>query len=229
MFFFVFWVREGRKMCPEVVTFKVSLKNKGKRTQWEGVKDLNLTERRETTENCLIPSIEWQEAKGREFAENRDKIHFICANSAAPRKFPGRRPKTDDEEAWHTLLLERCPSEAEHLKASFPNHVGLPPALSILRQFSCKLINELISYLVEWSESEGLTRPIREWIYALLLFVEVPLIPETISSLRELAKEARRTRSRLDSSRIEEANEFSMFIAIIGIYFNQKDLSDLTS
>lgn len=52
-------------------------------------------------------------------------------------------------------------------------------------------LSQLIEYLVEWSVDEGLNRPIREWIYALLLVIDLPLVQDVISALRTLAKQCK--------------------------------------
>ncbi|CAI5445166.1 unnamed protein product [Caenorhabditis angaria] len=219
-------VRETRKYCEDVVRIdgrNLKIKQNGKK--WEGTKGLNLKEENVECQTSLVPSKEWQEAKSHDFASKRDQLEEF-RKTGKIRAIQLKLPRMSEEEEWHQFLLEKCAPKAESLKSKFENHVGTPPALSVVFGFAPRTVNELITYLVEWSESEGLTRPIREWIFALILVVQLPLLPDVISSLRDLVKICKKVRSTLSADRIDESNEFSMFIAVVSLFFNQKDLTD---
>ncbi|CAH2176099.1 Gem-associated protein 2 [Caenorhabditis elegans] len=129
------------------------------------------------------------------------------------------RLNSPEEEEWHEILLEKCLPEFQDIAGNFLNHTGTPPAL--------RMLSQLIEYLVDWSIEEGLNRPIREWIYSLLAVIDLPLVQDVVSALRRLVKECRSLRSELSIDRKSEANEFSLFITIITIFFGQKDLADI--
>ncbi|CAI2349574.1 unnamed protein product [Caenorhabditis sp. 36 PRJEB53466] len=176
------------------------------------------------TPSSLIPAEEWQRAKCREFGEFRAKI---AARLETERPLKIKALSSPDEEQWHEILLEKCLPEFENVVEQYANHTGTPPAIPMVFAIPKKHLSQLIEHLVEWADEEGLTRPIREWIYALLLVIDLPLVQDVVSALRNLAKECKNHRSQLSEDRRSEAFEFSLFIAIIGIFFGQKDVSDL--
>ncbi|CAD6196365.1 unnamed protein product [Caenorhabditis auriculariae] len=216
-------VRAGRDSCPDVVTASAPSTSKPVK-KWAGTDGLNLREPMFDVKDPSRPSLEWQLAKSAEFAENREKVEKQSALNKTRLKI--KWPPITDEELWRSTLLEHCAPEVEHLKPCFPNHLGTPPTLATVKSIKPKNVNDLIPLVVEWAEAEGLSRPLREWLFALLLVVEKPLLPDVIAALRDLAKMCRRLRSLLPEDRKAESLEFSMFITIVANYFGQKDLAD---
>ncbi|CAH2176098.1 Gem-associated protein 2 [Caenorhabditis elegans] len=168
------------------------------------------------TPSPLIPSEEWRQEKCRKFEETRAKM-ALKIEKFSPMRID--RLNSPEEEEWHEILLEKCLPEFQDIAGNFLNHTGTPPAL--------RMLSQLIEYLVDWSIEEGLNRPIREWIYSLLAVIDLPLVQDVVSALRRLVKECRSLRSELSIDRKSEANEFSLFITIITIFFGQKDLADI--
>uniref|UniRef100_A0A1I7UWZ6 Gem-associated protein 2 n=1 Tax=Caenorhabditis tropicalis TaxID=1561998 RepID=A0A1I7UWZ6_9PELO len=175
------------------------------------------------TPSTMIPSEEWRLEKCRQFGEFRTKTAQKIEKTP-PMKIP--ELKSNDEDQWHEILLEKCLEQFQNVLENFPNHTGTPPAWQMVFAIPKKHLSQLIEYLIEWSSEEGLTRPIREWIFALLLVIDLPLVQDVVSALRTLLKNCRKLRSQLSPDRQSEADEYSLFIAIIGNFFGQKDLAD---
>lgn len=79
---------------------------------------------------------------------------------------------------------------------------------------------------------EGYSKQLFLWLYSVLLVVQKPLLHDVCASLRSFAKQCRLIRAMLtdDGSAAERGapttNEFSLFVALVSIYFEQKDLAD---
>uniref|UniRef100_A0A8R1E4X4 Gem-associated protein 2 n=1 Tax=Caenorhabditis japonica TaxID=281687 RepID=A0A8R1E4X4_CAEJA len=179
------------------------------------------------TAPSLIPSPEWQRGKAAQFKEHRLKIAPLTADnqtSVERRKIADL--KTQDEEKWREILFGKCLPEFENQLVNFPNHTGTPPCLPMVLSIPKKFLTQLIEYLATWAAEEGFNRPIREWLFAILVIIDEPLVQEAVSAIREIAKQCRNLRSQLSEDRKLEAYEYSLFITIVGVYFVQKDLSD---
>ncbi|KJH53120.1 flavocytochrome c [Dictyocaulus viviparus] len=169
------------------------------------------------------PPREWCQAKVAEFSLQRLRMEKATRNVAL--KLPW--PNMTNAEEWEELLLRRCHPKCVHFLPSFPNHRGTPPATPVVFGISFSMVNILIPYAVEWAECDEFSRALREWLFALLLIVQKPLLPDVCAAIRGLANLCRKLRSSLDIERKDEIRELSWFIAIVGEYFGQTDLSDL--
>ncbi|KAJ1358399.1 hypothetical protein KIN20_016813 [Parelaphostrongylus tenuis] len=169
------------------------------------------------------PPRDWCRAKVAEFSLLRSKME------KAPRRLALKLlwPSMLDEEKWEELLLRRCHSKCIQFLPLFPNHRGTPPAVPVVLSLPSRKVNALITYVAEWAESDNFNRELREWMFALLLIVEKPLLPEVCAAIRGLANRCKSLRSSLEAEREDEIREFSWFITIAADYFGQTDLSDL--
>uniref|UniRef100_A0A0K0D2N7 Gigantea n=1 Tax=Angiostrongylus cantonensis TaxID=6313 RepID=A0A0K0D2N7_ANGCA len=123
-----------------------------------------------------------------------------------------------DAEKWEELLLRQCHRKCVQFAPAFPNHRGTPPALPIVLSLPSKKVNGLIPYVIEWAECDGFNRELREWIFALLLIVEKPLLPDVCAALRGLANLCKALRNSLD---IERLAEFSVqLIHLLLVFFS---------
>ncbi|VDN26847.1 unnamed protein product [Cylicostephanus goldi] len=143
------------------------------------------------------PSREWCTAKVAEFSVMRSRME------KAPRKKAMRLqwPNLTNSEQWEELLLRRCHPKCVQFLPSFPNHQGTPPAVPIVLSLTSAMVENVIQYAVEWAECDGLSRPLREWIFALLLLIHKPVMPDVCAAMRSLANLCRRTRSSMDLER----------------------------
>ncbi|VDO76354.1 unnamed protein product [Haemonchus placei] len=168
------------------------------------------------------PKQEWRKAKVAEFSLMRSRME------SAPRKSALRLhwPSLTDAEQWEELLLRRCHPKCTHFSPAFPHHQGTPPAVPVVLSISSSTVNAILPYVVEWAECGEFTRSLREWLFALLLIVQKPLLPDVCAAIRGLANLCRSLRSSVDVERKDEIRELSWFIAIVSEYFGQTDLAD---
>lgn len=181
------------------------------------------TSTRAAVRDPRAPPREWCRAKVAEFSLQRSKMERASRSQALKLRWPS----VSDAEKWEELLLRQCHRKCVQFAPAFPNHRGTPPALPIVLSLPSKKVNGLIPYVIEWAECDGFNRELREWIFALLLIVEKPLLPDVCAALRGLANLCKALRNSLDIERENEIRELSWFVAIVGDYFGQTDLSDL--
>nr|CDP93280.1 BMA-SMI-1, isoform b [Brugia malayi] len=134
-----------------------------------------------------------------------------------------------DPEEWRVFCLEErinsFPIKVNDIPR-FAHHRGNPPTLQLVFSLSEQQVNILIQYLIDVFLEEGYTRPLFEWIYALMLVLQKPLTHNVCSAIRQLAKHSRVLRNTLDE---KTQSEFSLFIAVVGVYFEQLDIADQIS
>ncbi|KAK6029421.1 flavocytochrome c, partial [Ostertagia ostertagi] len=183
----------------------------------------NSTVPRAVERDPRAPKQEWRKAKVAEFSMMRSRME------SAPRKAALRIkwPNSASEEQWEELLLRRCHPNCVHFSTAFPHHQGTPPAVPVVLSISSSTVNAILPYAVEWAECGEFTRALREWIFALLLIVQKPLMPDVCAAIRGLANLCRSLRNSVDIERKDEIRELSWFITIVSEYFGQTDLADL--
>ncbi|KAL4716931.1 hypothetical protein ACJJTC_012742 [Scirpophaga incertulas] len=107
------------------------------------------------------------------------------------------------------------------------------PTLKCVLGLSVVLLDQglvmLTKILDETKHGYTIDHKIGRWIYALLACLRQPLLSDTISILRDLARKCNDIRSRIDP---EDPNAtvlvmpFNIFICIVARYFSQLDLAD---
>ncbi|KAM3722968.1 Gem-associated protein [Dirofilaria immitis] len=143
-------------------------------------------------------------------------------------------PNLRDFDGWRVFCLEErknlFPLKPKDIPR-FAHHRGNPPSLRLILSLSEQQVNAVIQHLINVFLEEGYTRPLFEWIYALMLVIQKPLLLDVCSSIRQLAKHSRILRNTLDEKMPTNVmyEEFSIFIAIVGVYFEQLDLADQIS
>ncbi|EFO17849.1 hypothetical protein LOAG_10650 [Loa loa] len=144
-------------------------------------------------------------------------------------------PSLKDPDEWRVFCLEErtnsFPMKTKDVPR-FAHHRGNPPTLQLVFSMSEQQVNIVIQYLIDVFLEEGYTRPLFEWIYALMLVLQKPLTHNVCSAIRQLAKHSRVLRNTLDEETQTGSTlhqEFSLFIAIVGVYFEQLDIADQIS
>ena len=59
------------------------------------------------------------------------------------------------------------------------------------------------------------------------MVIQKPIQHDSVSTLRSFVKQCRQERAKLEENEKEKIIEYTIFIAIVSLYFSQKDLSDL--
>ncbi|KAL4003299.1 Survival motor neuron (SMN) interacting protein 1 (SIP1) family protein [Acanthocheilonema viteae] len=182
--------------------------------------------------SCEPPS-EWSVAMSDKFSIQRSRI--------SAQKWHWRKtitfkwPSLKDPDQWRIFCLEERNSSFP-MKAGdvslFAHHRGNPPTLGLVFSLSEQQVNIVIQYLIDVFLEEGYTRALFEWIYALMLVLQKPLTHDVCSSIRQLAKHSRVLRNTLNEETQSGStiyDEFSLFIAVVGVYFEQLDIADQIS
>uniref|UniRef100_A0A0M3HZL6 Gem-associated protein 2 n=1 Tax=Ascaris lumbricoides TaxID=6252 RepID=A0A0M3HZL6_ASCLU len=227
-------VAVSRKRCPQVVKASLDpslLSNKPSSSEFN----------KEELSTVNAPTREWAYAKCDEFSWNRTLLQARRAKYEKPAGivFPGWADygrwrlfclgEKEDESERMNKESEEGANEQGNVKSSKCGHMPTP---AIVMNLSENEVNSLIQHLVQVFLEEGYSKQLFLWLYSVLLVVQKPLLHDVCASLRSFAKQCRLIRAMLtdDGSAAERGapttNEFSLFVALVSIYFEQKDLAD---
>ncbi|KDR08042.1 gem-associated protein 2 isoform X2 [Zootermopsis nevadensis] len=169
----------------------------------------------------VTPSIEWQQCQVADFSSVRQNLarYRSLGNFKPSISLPARR----DEAGWYLLCFG---SDTEPVESGTSSG-GVPPLLSILLSMNQPLIHQVLEYHVEWLETRSsLSVQQGQWLYSLLACLELPLLPETCSLLRTLARDCSRLRASLKSDDPPSVAPLTLIICLVANYFRQMDLAD---
>lgn len=173
------------------------------------------------------PDRDWSMAKSNEFSKNRSMLE---AQKAPPLFMKGLKfPAAADSMSWCQVCFERRLEGFEipqELEENFAHHAGTPPTTKLIKSLNDNQVNHLILHQTEYIIDRGYTRASFEWMYALLLVVKKPLLQEVCAALRKFCRKCREWRAEMNEDELDQIHELSWFIAIISIYFAQRDLAD---
>ena len=173
------------------------------------------------------PDKEWCMAKSNEFSLNRSVLEAIEVPDDLLEN--AQLPLLSDTQSWCQICFERRLEGlpiAQELEERFAHHTGTPPTMKLLKSLNDQQVNTLVEYQIAYICKNGHSRARLEWIYALMLVLKKPLLHEVVAALRDFCRKCREWRALLDEDELELIYELSWFIAIISIYFSQRDLAD---
>lgn len=167
----------------------------------------------------FLPDLEWQQQQVAKFSALRQEIskcrkRYAAQSSNAHGDAVGV-PEIGDEEAWYAVCVE----------------YRIPPLLSVVLPMPQPLVEWLLQCNTEWlSNTDQLTQYQGRWIYALMACLELPLTPESCSSIRTIARECARIRA-YEVSNAEEPTviPLNLLICLVAKYFRQADLADVVN
>ncbi|KAL1116848.1 hypothetical protein AAG570_005317 [Ranatra chinensis] len=161
----------------------------------------------------LVPTSEWQLQQVADFSHMRQLVERrrLLQDDTSHFNFPS------NESEWHTFFFGGA--DEKNL-----------PLLNLLLTINQPNLYAVLHFFVKWLE-EGSIELVNDftlrWLYAILACIELPLVPDSCSDMRELARRCHTERHRLiaESSDVS-ITPLSLLICIIGKYFQQFDLSD---
>jgi len=213
----------SREQCPDVVVADVD------RSKFKKPTCLVPADESASAICLFTPPIEWSQRKVDNFSVMRtafeDKRDAGTASSSLTTSltFPGAY----DASGWISFCLHnRSQKLDETLVQNFFYHTGTPPALSLLLLIPDNTVNFVLLHLTNHFIEKGYNRALAEWIFSLLLAVKKPLIHDVCNSLRQVARYCKMERAKLNADDMPMIREYTFFVAIISLYFGQKDLSD---
>ncbi|KAE8750895.1 hypothetical protein FOCC_FOCC002323 [Frankliniella occidentalis] len=167
----------------------------------------------------FAPSLEWQEKQVSDFSNLRQKISQRKAS-----RHPGPQitlPSISDKKGWKQLCFGiQCDEECE-------NSSGSPPLLSILVNIGQPMVDTLLNWHSQWlEECNHITHLHGQWIFALLSCLELPLHPDTCSTLRYIARICQQIRNSMVEPEASQLAAVNLLICLVGRYFSQSDLVD---
>ncbi|KAE9554915.1 hypothetical protein FO519_001880 [Halicephalobus sp. NKZ332] len=159
----------------------------------------------------FAPGKEWQENFMTRFNQNRERMNDL--RGSTPKIDMKKLPKLSNAQVWKKLCLvqrnENVPIDEVHVPA-FSKHRGTPPTTRLVLSFTDSQVDSLIEHLVSAYNEIGYTRPLFEWIYAVLAVVKTPINHDVTSLLRDFARCCRKARSELTEDQKELAIEYTM-------------------
>ncbi|XP_033223432.1 gem-associated protein 2 isoform X2 [Belonocnema kinseyi] len=169
----------------------------------------------------FAPSLEWQECQVADFSKTRLYIARIRDEiQTSKRKWkppPVDFPNMEDQKGWINLC---CGSPDTEYKA-------LPPTLDVILALNQPTIENVLEYLVNFIEEQGIIQfALGRWIYVLLVALELPLNPDMCSCLRSLARACSVIRANVINPDEYRVASLNLFICLVARYFRQLDLAD---
>jgi len=191
----------------------------------------------------FAPSIDWQMQQAADFADVRQRLVHHKSKWGKVDSTAVVLPKKNDPLGWCCFCLgEQVASKISWRKGSNKNEVdenlpesdspqktgqeGTLPLLSVLRHINQATLLQVLEYHVAWLEEIGFSHHQGRWFYALLVCLEKPLLPETTSLLRTLARLCATLRATLESPYHDLVSPLNLIVTLVSRYFGQSDLAD---
>ncbi|XP_022203062.1 gem-associated protein 2 [Nilaparvata lugens] len=181
------------------------------------------------SDKTFLPSLEWKNEQVANFSYLRnalairreaEKTYGTNVKEVLPAKY--------SEEAWFKICIEEPikPKKFQH-HSGIGKHCYKKPSVPLLLSMSQDTLLSLLENFVMWiDEGHTSVQLSGKWIYSIFVCLEVPLLPEVCSSLRELCKLAAKERSILEEYENRTVNTLNLIICLVGHYFSQTDLAD---
>lgn len=195
------------KRCERVVTVQPKLPfGSNKPTIEEEVKTIS----------PLAPAPDWQERQISNFSQLRQKVvRWKASHHPRPKV---SLPPIADKKGWHQLCFGTgCHSDSD----------GSPPLLSIFVNIGQPMVDTLLNWHSQWlEECNHISHRHGQWIFALLSCLELPLHPDTCSTIRYMARVCQKIRNAMVEPDETELAAVNLIICLVGKYFCQADLAD---
>nr|XP_003705101.1 PREDICTED: gem-associated protein 2 isoform X1 [Megachile rotundata] len=168
----------------------------------------------------LGPTRDWQLYQVSEFSDTRLYVSQLKNGIETFKSKLGRcemnLPDIEDEKGW----IKFCSGHNEE-------KVKTVPTLSVIFHLNQPMIEQILEYLVQHlSSQKKIQYELGQWIYALLVVLEMPLTPDICSCLRSLARTCSIMRARSEELEVREIGALNLFICLVARYFRQLDLAD---
>ncbi|XP_076683855.1 gemin 2 [Andrena cerasifolii] len=167
----------------------------------------------------LSPTLDWQLCQVSDFSHVRLYISQLKNEIlTAKRKWRPTKidlPSMDDEKGWITF----CSNREDRTK--------ILPTLNTVFCLNQPMVEQVLEYLAEHvAVQKKIEYELGQWIYALLVVLEMPLTPDVCSWLRTLARTCSVIRASSENLELQETRALNLFICLVARYFRQLDLAD---
>ncbi|XP_067930079.1 gem-associated protein 2-like isoform X2 [Watersipora subatra] len=237
-------VRMEARSCPSTVTVELELPLQAKSPSCSDKvmsrSTMNYVPQSSPAPLGYAPSLEWQKFQVAEFSKRLAKEiqDMRRKGSHADVKLPA----ATNIDGWCQLCfgkthnkMTKDPAGAEESdnaavspsdKDDKASDAATLPLLSIISQIDQDTLLLLLGYHIRWFELTGFSQLQGQWFYALLAALEKPLLPESCSLIRSLARNCTNLRASLDSTDNSMLQQLNLIICLVGDYFGQRDLCD---
>ncbi|XP_067009426.1 gem-associated protein 2 isoform X1 [Anabrus simplex] len=185
--------------------------------------NINAAETCPVTPSHLMPTLEWQQCQVADFSSLRQAL---ARRKAAGIPVPSYKlPNIEDEGGWYSLCFG-C--DMKLVEKEGTSDEGLRPLVSVLLSMNQPMIEQLLEYHVDWLKNRSeLSLQQGRWLFALLACLELPLVPETCSVLRTLARKCACIRAAVEETADHPVvAPLNLLICLVARYFRQMDLAD---
>lgn len=169
----------------------------------------------------LGPTIEWQQQQVLNFSDLRLQISELKIKQPPSKlKHESQQiqlPNVDDRQGWIAFCTKKNSDGSEANR----------PTLKLLLRMNQPLVEHILEYLVELVQTQGkISHKLGQWLYSLLVVLELPLNPDACSCLRSLARACSVIRANSKKLEEDEVGALNLFICLVARYFRQMDLAD---
>ncbi|KZC14591.1 PREDICTED: gem-associated protein 2 [Dufourea novaeangliae] len=168
---------------------------------------------------CLGPMLDWQQCQVLDFSNIRLHISQM-KNEIQTAKRQWKPPQTnlptiEDGKGW----IQFCSGHNEGQKNV--------PSLNTVLCLNQPMVEQILEYLVEYiGTQKKLDYEVGQWLYALLVVLEMPLTPNMCSCLRSAARTCSIIRANSKNLEVHEIGALNLFICLVARYFRQLDMAD---
>ncbi|XP_043261039.1 gem-associated protein 2 isoform X2 [Colletes gigas] len=168
----------------------------------------------------LGSTLDWQQCQLSDFSNIRLYIRQLKSEiQTSKRKWRPQQfdlPSIDDQNAWVKFCL-----------GDYKEKKNIVPTLDIIFCLNQPMVEQILEYLVEHIEAEKkIGYNLGQWIYSLLVVLELPLTPNICSCLRSLARTCSIIRVNSKMLEVHEIGTLNLFICLVARYFRQLDMAD---
>ncbi|XP_076632370.1 gemin 2 [Colletes latitarsis] len=168
----------------------------------------------------LGSTLDWQQCQLSDFSNIRLYIRQLKSEiQTSKRKWRPSQfdlPSIDDQNAWVKFCL-----------GDYKEKKRIVPTLDIIFCLNQPMVELILEYLVEHIGAEKeIGYNLGQWIYSLLVVLELPLTPNMCSCLRSLARTCSIIRANSKMLEVHEIGTLNLFICLVARYFRQLDMAD---
>ncbi|XP_076180257.1 gemin 2 isoform X2 [Ptiloglossa arizonensis] len=164
-------------------------------------------------------TLDWQQCQVSDFSNIRLYISQL-KNEIQTSKRKWKSPQFDlpdmnDQNGWIKFCL-----------GQYKEMITIP-TLNIVFCLNQPMVEQILEYLVEYIRTQKkIEYELGQWMYALLVVLEVPLTPDMCFCLRSLARTCSIIRANSKTLEVYEIGALNLFICLVARYFRQLDMAD---
>ncbi|KAM9466275.1 gem-associated protein 2 [Clarias gariepinus] len=220
-------VQREASLCPDVVVAQIDPRKLNKKQSV----NVSVSECHAAPQG-FSPSLQWQQQQVSSFSQIRQSVSRHRQHWKSQLLDDNVvMPQVDDEDGWKRFCLGvniyQNVSDGDTQSPGLDYvKLGFPPFLSIVSKLTQSTVSAVLEYLINWFEENDFVPQLGRWLYALLAWLDKPLLPEAHSLIRQLARRCSAVRAQMENKDDERLSALNLMICIVARYFEQNDLAD---